>query len=359
MHKIKNKKIISIILGGLVAITATSPYIYANEIEIKENSSINLSGEENSEGNDNKEDGSEGVEDKVEVEEVISINLIEVNNEENLGKKVKVNGEVESIKDGIIVIKDSSGTATLFFNNIENKEIKVGNNITVVGKIENINDSICVVIYNSSDIEINNNDDKNDVDNDNSNNGGNSGNLNDEDKKPESNNQSSSQVKPNQSTNTNKQENLGNINSNSENDSSTSVKKIYARSYITITKDLTDSQWEKVKTALAEGTIKVVDLPNNKIRIKYVSNGYGDKVWIVNDPRGLDEEVEEKVKTIGVELAKSISYSDYNISKSNWDAILEKIENGTAKLKIVDDKNLKVIYNKNGKVDTTKIVEKK
>lgn len=358
MHKIRNKKIISIMLGGIVAITATSSYIYANEVDVKENSSINLSNDENLEGNDNKEDDSEGAEDKVDVEEVISIKLIEVNNEENLGKKVKVSGEVESIKDGIIVIKDSGGTANLFFNNIENKEIKIGNNVTVVGKIEKINDSVCVVIYNSSDIEINNND-KNDVDNDNSNNGGNNGNLNDEDKKPESNNQSSSQVKPNQSTNTNKQENLGNINSNSENNNSTSVKKIYARSYITITNDLTDSQWKKVKTALAQGTIKVVDLPNNKIRIKYVSNGYGDKVWIVNDPRGLDEEVEEKVKTIGLELAKSISYSDYDITKSDWDAILEKIENGTAKLKIVDDKNLKVIYNKNGKVDTTKIIEKK
>lgn len=359
MHKMKNKRIMSIILGGLVAITATRPYIYANELTVEKNSSVNLASGENVEdkedNNEGVQDNNENIENDVDEEEIVSINLIEVNNEENLGKKVKVSGEVESIKDGVIIIKDLSGKATLFLNNIENKEIKIGDSLTVIGKIENINNSKYVVIYNDSDIEIKNDIDKEDGKEDNDDNLDNK----EEDKKPDSNNQSSSQVKPNQSTNTNNQQNSGNINSNSQNNTVTSVKKIYARSYITISNNLTSAQWEKVKTALSEGTIKVVDLPNNKIRIKYVSNGYGDKVWIVNDPRGLDEEVEEKVKTIGLELAKSISYSDYDISKSNWDTILEKIENGTAKLKIVDDKNLKVIYNKNGKADTTKIIEKK
>lgn len=356
MHKIKNKKIISMILGGLVVVSTTSSYIYANEAEIENSISINLNESEDVEGEedngDSNDEGDVEEDDNGDVidEEVTPLNLVDVAKEENLGKKVKVTGIVESIENNVVIIKDSSGKAGLFLNNIETEDIIIGDNITAIGKIENIDNSKYVVVYNSSDIETkHNNDDK-----------GEEGDLEDGDKneKPESNNQSSSLTKPNQTVTGGTQNGLGNSNSISLGNTTT-VKKVYARSYVTISTYLTSSQWKKVKSALEEGLVKVVDLPNNKIRIKYVSNGYGDKVWIVNDPRGLDEEVEVEIKAVGFELAKTISYKDYDIAESSWNSILEDIEEGNAKLKVLDDENLKVIYNKSSKVDTTKIITKK
>lgn len=379
MHKIKNKKILQIILAGLVAMTSTTPYIYANElttetITLTNNNESNLEEDENikDEGNnienDDKEDSNDES-DKGEDESILSINLIDITKDENLGKKVKVNVEVIDIEDNILVVKDLTGEAKLFLRDIENKEIKIGAKLIAIGEIENIDNNKYIIINNNANIQVDNsniedgNNDKNEDDDKKEDNDKNEGNTNtedkDENKKPQSNNQSSSQTKPNQSTNSNNQLNEGGNNSNTQNNMTPSVNVVYARKYTTISTDLTSTQWNKVKTALEEGLIKVVDLPNNKIRIKYVSNGYGDKVWIVNDPRGLDEESEEKVKVIGTSLIDSITYTNYDISESAWNTIVEDVENGTAKLKILEDERLKVIYNKNSKVDTTKIIEKK
>lgn len=338
MHKIKNKKIIPIILIGLVAITATSSYIYANDLGIKELLTLNEDTED------------ENAEDEENIE-VLEIPLSEVSNIDNIGKKVKVSGTVENIENNIILIKDDSGKAGLFLNDIEIENVYQGDMITVIGVIDTIDNTQYVVVCNNLDVSIEKTEEGSDIEDD-------SAEEDNEKEDEDIEKPSINSNKPGQSgglVQNNHSENTQNVQSNS---SSASVKKIYARSYTIISTDLTNSQWEKVKTALENGHIKVVDLPDNKIRIKQVSNGYGDKVWIVNDPRNLDKEVEERIKKIGIDSLKSMSYNDYDITESKWNNIIEDVENGDAKVKLEDD-TLKVIYNKANKLDTILKIGKK
>ena len=94
---------------------------------------------------------------------------------------------------------------------------------------------------------------------------------------------------------------------------------------------------------LEENNIKVKDLKNNKIRITEINNESGDNIWIVNDPRMLDSEA---IKTIGTEITDTLLYSEYDVTESKWNTIVDDVKSGSAKVKYDSDKNIKVIYQK-------------
>ncbi|MBQ3420464.1 MAG: hypothetical protein IJH34_02095, partial [Romboutsia sp.] len=132
------------------------------------------------------------------------------------------------------------------------------------------------------------------------------------------------------------------------------------KAVINISSEVTDSQWEKVKTALEEGYIKVKDLPNNKIRITKVSSEKGDTIWLVNDPRLLDIEVEEVdiVNSKSIVLVNSINYEDYDITQTKWNSIVDDIIDGNAKIKLLSNGDLKTIYTKSSGEDSTSTISK-
>ena len=121
------------------------------------------------------------------------------------------------------------------------------------------------------------------------------------------------------------------------------VNSIKGKDAIVIEDDLTSAQWEKVKLQLEENNIKVKDLKNNKIRITEINNESGDNIWIVNDPRMLDSEA---IKTIGTEITDTLLYSEYDVTESKWNTIVDDVKSGSAKVKYDSDKNIKVIYQK-------------
>ena len=355
---IKNKKIISIITCGLIVISTTNSSIYALESSLKVKETIN-NDESSSEGDNssseedssNKDEGMDNENQDSSINEVITVTLDKLKESEYIGKKVKVSAVVQLIESNKVSIKDSFGEGVLYLDNIDLSNISISDTVTATGLVQIIDNTTYIVVDNSSDLEVIKNsnaeedDKKDEVDNDNSSiENNNSGTI--------------SAQKPGFSSGT-QSSNNGSGYSSSANTQSSSVKQIYARTVKTISTDLTSSQWTTIKSAIEEGLIKVVDLPENKIRIKQVSNGYGDRVWIVNDPRGLDEEIEEVVRTIGLDKMKELSYENYNITKTKWNYIIEDIEEGTAKLKVLDDGDLKVIYNKSGKSDTIVLIEKR
>ena len=135
---------------------------------------------------------------------------------------------------------------------------------------------------------------------------------------------------------------------------------VIGKAVINISSELTDSQWEKVKTALEEGYIKVKDLPNNKIRITKVSSEKGDTIWLVNDPRLLDIEVEEVdiVNSKSIVLVNSINYEDYDITQTKWNSIVDDIIDGNVKIKLLSNGDLKTIYTKSSGEDSTSTISK-
>lgn len=343
MHKI-SKKIKSVVVSGLMLSLAMGSFVHANEVKLEGEIDVytneDVDGGEGDlplEGEDDKEQEDEEDDSNDEDVQIVITSILEAIKEDNVGKKAKISATVKSVNGGYITITDGSNEIDIFLK-IDNDlgEIKENYKVAVNGTIEKNNDNIVLSLYNLSDITIEIVED-------------------DKEELPESsigdNSKPNTSNKPSQSRTPSVQ---GGTSANQV----SSVKKVYARTNIIISYDLSESQWDDVKEALEEGTIKVVDLPENKIRIKKVSNGYGDRVWIVNDPRNLDKELEENVKNIGLDSMKGLKYSDYDVTESKWNDIIEDIQEGNAKVKILDD-GLKVIYNKSSKSDYILEIEKK
>lgn len=357
---IKNKKLIPIIFSGCIALGINNSHIYALDNNLKEKNNENTEDSVIEEDNSSTEDSLDKDESNgdsnesfpdADINKVNVITLDKIKDAQYIDKKVKVNGIVKFIESNKILIADSFGQGTLYLNNIDLSSISISDTVTATGVVQIIDNNAYIVVDNSSNLEIKKNNDTEDKEDGNENLPGNNGekpNIN----SGQSHEGSGGAQKP------------GNLPSSSNSGVSLSqsfyIKQTYARIVKTISTDLTSSQWEKVKTAIEKGCVKVVDLPNNKIRIKQVSDGYGDRVWIVNDPRQLDANEEENiVKTIGIEAMKELSYKNYDITQSKWNLIFEDVEKGNAKFKVLDNGDLKVIYSKSGKLDETITINKK
>lgn len=350
MHKLKNKKLLSIFMAGIISYACISiDNIYANEnsdiIEIdsssedtnNEDTNNNVDEEDNNidiedSNNDTDIDDSEN-EDKDDDNlqlELKNISVNEINNIDNIGLNIKTQGSINKIQDNKIYIKDESGEGIIYLDGISVNNLNIGECISIIG-IVNQKDNENVVIVNDVNniklviIEENPIEDTN---KDNSNKSENS--------KPNQSNKTQSTSKSNSKENTSKLD-----------VEEVTVNSIKGKDAIVIEDDLTSAQWEKVKLHLEQNNIKVKDLKNNKIRITQVNNESGDNIWIVNDPRMLDS---EDTKTIGSEIIDTLLYSEYDVTESKWNTIVEDVECGIAKVKYDSDKNIKVIYqNSNGK----------
>ena len=370
MHKLKNRKLLSIFMAGMISYACISiDNIYANEnsdiVEI--DSSVEDTNDTMDEENNNIEvevsntntdvDNSEN-EDNSEVE-VKDILINDINNSENIGLNIKTQGNITKIQDNKIYIKDESGEGIVYLENISVNNLNIGDSISIIGninQIENENSSINAVIVNDvNNIELIITEETPNEDKDT--------NVEvDEGLDKEENNKPSNQNNPSGPTGSQSSQNPS-FNTNSSKPSGSSipstqtiieevvVNTIKGKTIVTIKNDLTSAQWEKVNEQLEEKNIKVKDLKNNKIRITQVNDESGDNIWIVNDPRMLDSE-EEEVNTIGKDITDTLLYSEYDVSESKWNTIVEDVESGSAKIKYDSDKNIKVIYQKNSGKDS-------
>lgn len=344
MHKLKNKKLLSIFMAGIISYSFTSiDNIYANEnfdkIEI-DNSSEDSNNNVNEEVDSNIEDSNDDIEvDDSENEdkdddnldlELKNILVNDINNIDNLGLNIKTQGNITKIQDNKIYIKDESGEGIIYLDGISVNNLNIGECISIIGIVNQKDNENVVIVNDVNNIELVIVEEKPIEDT-------NKENINkNENSKPSQPNKSQSTSKPNNNENNPKVE-----------IEEVKVNSIKGKAAIVIEDDLTSAQWEKVKLHLEQNNIKVKDLKNNKIRITQVNNESGDNIWIVNDPRMLDS---EDTKIIGSEIIDTLLYSEYDVSESKWNTIVEDVECGSAKVKYDSDKNIKVIYQKdNGK----------
>lgn len=321
MHRIKNKKLLSILMAGIISYACLGiDSIYANE-------------------------DTDNIEDNVITEDILDIEIKDVlindiNNIENVGVSIKTQGTITKIEDNKIYIKDESGEGIVYLENIVVDNLNVEDCISIIGivnQVENenvitvndVNNINLVIIEEVPTEEKNPTEEQNPIEENN----------NDTNNKPSKPSNQQSTSKPTSSVNTSKSNKEENI----------VVNSIKSKSKTVIETELTSTQWENVKLKLEEKAIKVKDLKNNKIRITQVNNECGDNIWIVNDPRMLDSE-EEVTNTIGKDITDTLLYSEYDVTESKWNTIVEDVESGIAKIKYDSDKNIKVIYQKsNGK----------
>lgn len=358
MHSFLNKKLIASIVVGSSLIGAANPIFALNNDDFKTNSSNEESSngdssEDNSGDTSNGEDtgkdesdddSGDNSDDNTNTE--TKLTLISDITKENEGKECTVTATVNSLNNNIVNVSDSSGSGNLYLEFSLESSLKEGDIVIAKGTIKYLNEQAYLFIESAENLTIEENFDSSD-----SNENG-----------DEQNNTNSSGQKPSINTESNKTPTLPQ-NQNGTNNQNTNIESttpsVYARSYIYINYDLSSSQWKSIKTALENKKIKVRDLKDNQIMIKKVSDGYGDRVWIVNDPRELDKESVETTRTIGEDIAQSIDYNDYGLKESTWKTILSNVQNGNAKLKLTRDGDIKIIYSKSSKKDTTTTYYKK
>lgn len=333
--------------------------------------------------------------------ENVTLNTVnDINRVDNIGISLSVKGTIAIIEEGYITIKDASGEAKIYLDGITIEGLKVDDYIFVTG-IVNLQDSINVIVVNdASNIGVVNID-VTETPSDSEENGGEEDTENpDGSEEPENPGASDGTENPDTSNGTevpgqegennletNQPENnsggnisggngAGNATSGSGNVSGgsssgtqsggtstnitttvSSKATIKGKTATTISYDLSSSQWASIQSAYEDGYIKLQDLPNNQIRIIKVVEEKGDTVWIVNDPRLLDEE-EDSVFTVGTKLIEQIDYTIYDVTESKWQGIVEDVENGDAKIKVLDDDSIKVIYNKTEGADSTTLISK-
>ena len=345
MHKMKNKKLLSIFMAGIISYACLNiDNTYANENGNTSDIEIDSSIQEDNTNID------------IEIKDIV---VNDINNIDNIGLNIKTIGTITNIEENKIYIKDESGEGIVYLENISVNNLNIGDSISIIGninQIENENSSINVVIVNDvNNIELIITEETPNEDKDT--------NVEvDEGLDKEENNKPSNQNNPSGPTGSQSSQNPS-FNTNSSKPSGSSipstqtiieevvVNTIKGKTIVTIKNDLTSAQWEKVNEQLEEKNIKVKDLKNNKIRITQVNDESGDNIWIVNDPRMLDSE-EEEVNTIGKDITDTLLYSEYDVSESKWNTIVEDVESGSAKIKYDSDKNIKVIYQKNSGKDS-------
>lgn len=345
MHKLKNKKLLSIFMAGMISYACISiDNIYANENfnKVEIDSSVEDTNDTTDEDNNNIEedsnantdvDNSENKDENNSEVELKEILVNEINNSENIGLNIKTQGNIINIQDNKIYIKDESGEGIVYLENISVNNLNIGDCISVIGMVNQIDNENLVIVNDINNIDLviteeNPTEDEN------------------EDKDDSNKNESSKPNKLSNSQSISKPSSKGS--SSKSNIEEVTVNSIKGKDAIVIESDLTSAQWEKIKSNLEEGNIKVKDLKNNKIRITQVNNECGDNIWIVNDPRKLDS---EEIKTIGTEIIHTLLYSEYNVSERRWNTIVDDVESGSAKVKYDSDKNIKVIYQKGGRKD--------
>lgn len=291
-------------------------------------------------------------------------------------------------EETVLLVKSSENLGLLVQNDTESNDgsntdnTDEGTNNTDTDNKDDVNsDKDNNTSDNNSNINGNNNNNENNNNNDNLNNGNSNNNNNNLNQNGNGNANSNGNNQGNHNQNNNSSQggnsnNLNNsnggnnsINFNTNNNSNTlsnnsntsTISKIKAKTVVTISEDLSESQWSKVKSALEDGLVKLIDLPNNKIKIVQVLEDSGDKIWIVNDPEQKDietEEDEESVFTVGYELMKSLDVSNFDITETKWNSILSKIEKGTAKAKLNDEGNLQIRYVVDDGKDTISTISK-
>lgn len=337
MHKLKNRKLLSIFMAGIISYSCISiDNIYAdensNKVEIDntvEDSNNTTNGDNNEieseDSNINTDIDSSENENNSEVE-LKNILVNDINNSDNIGLNIKTQGNITKIQDNKIYIKDESGEGIIYLDGISVNNLNIGECISVIGIVSQLDKENVVIVNDVNHIELiiiegNQNED---TDKENIN--------KDESSKPKQPSKSQSASKPSSKGKTSKSD-----------IEEVTVNSIKGKDAIVIEDDLTSAQWEKVKLQLEENNIKVKDLKNNKIRITEINNESGDNIWIVNDPRMLDSEA---IKTIGTEITDTLLYSEYDVTESKWNTIVDDVKSGSAKVKYDSDKNIKVIYQK-------------
>lgn len=345
MHKLRNKKLLSLCLAGLIAIVSVgTQYIYAED-EINNN------------------------EQEIVTQEVKTIVVNDINNAENLDCNVKTQGTITKIDGSSIYIKDDSGEGVVFLENIAVDSVKVGDVIEVTGIITAKESQNIILVKSEADLTIVSTSeedtgipdegtevpDKGTEVPDDSTSNPESENLTN---KPSISNKPSGSMSGGSGSNSSQGSSLESNNSSAEVIVSNNVK---GKDPITVSSDLTEAEWNKVKAALEDGGIKVKDLPNNKIRITKVSVEKGDTIWIVNDPRMLDseEEVVSVVNSKSIVTINSINYEEYDVTEAKWSTIVDDIIDGDAKIKILDSDDLKIIYAESSGGDSTITIAKK
>lgn len=337
MHKLKNKKLLSLCLAGLIAIVSVgTQYIYAED-EISNN------------------------EQEIVTQEVKTIAVNDINNAENLDCNVKTQGTITKIDGSIIYIRDDSGEGAVFLESIVVENIKVGDVIEVAGIITakesqnvilvNSESDLTIISASEEDTEVP--DEETEIPDDSITNPEGENNTN----KPSSSNKPSGSMSGGSGSNSSQGSSSQSNNSSEEVIVSNNVK---GKEPITVSTDLTEAEWNKVKSALEDGDIKVKDLPNNKIRITKVSLEKGDTIWIVNDPRMLDseDEVVNIVNSKSIVTINSVNYEDYDVTETKWSTIVNDIIDGYAKIKILDSDDLKIIYAESSGEDSTITIAK-
>lgn len=347
MHKLKNKKLLSIFMAGIISYACVSiDNIYANENSNKleiDSSTEDTNGTTNEDNVDiESEDSNTNTdiedfenEDKYENNSEVELKNIlvnEINDIDNIGLNIKTQGNITKIQDNKIYIKDESGEGIIYLDGISINNLNIGECISITGIIDQVDSENVVIVndVNNIDLVITEEKPSEEIDKENIN--------KNESIKPNQQSNSQSTSKPSSKDNTSKLD-----------IEEVKVNSIKGKDAIVIESDLTSAQWEKVKLQLEENNIKVKDLKNNKIRITQVNNECGDNIWIVNDPRMLDS---EETKTIGTEIIDTLLYSEYDVTESKWNSIVEDVEYGIAKVKYDSDKNIKVIYHKNNGKDS-------
>lgn len=349
MHKFKNKKLLSIFLAGMISyVNLNISDIYAtgdsNSLEINEvsedinNEDIEKEEINTDDNNDSNDNNSEN-EDSNTNNEIKTISVSDINNDENIGLNIKTKGSIINISGNKINIKDESGEGLVCLEEISVSNLQIGDIISVQGIIDKRDNQNSVIINDVNNLELIISEEKPSEDNDTDDNKNN---------KPEQ-----SINKPSQSTGQSKPSGQGSSSKTSMEE--VTVNGIKGKDPIIIETDLTTEQWEKVKLQLENNNIKVKDLKNNKIRISKVNNNSGDNIWIVNDPRML---YSEETKAIGAEIVDALLYSEYDVSENTWNTIAEDVKNGDAKIKFDSEKNVKVIYQKNDKKDSIITLER-
>ena len=339
MQKLKNKKLLSLFLAGMIATVSMGLQDIYAEDELDNNT-----------------------DQEIVTQETKSIVVNDINNAENLNLKVKTQGTITKIDGSSIYIKDDSGEGVVFLENITVNEIKEGDTIEVTGTVVEQESKNVILIDNLNVISTSPDEDNNNPENepDTPTTNPEEGNNN---KPSDSDEASDSKVpsnKPSSSSGNNSSQGVLVQSANSSTEVIVS-NNVAGKDPITISSDLTESQWTKVKDALEEGSIKVKDLPKNKIRITKVSTEKGDTIWIVNDPRKLDteEEATNAVNNKSLIILESINYEEYDMTESKWNSISDDIIDGNAKIKVLDNQDLKIIYTKSEKEDSTTTFLKK
>lgn len=345
MHKLKNRKLFSIFMAGIISYACVGiDNIYANEnsnkveIDSTVEDSNSTTNEDNNEiesedSNINTDIGDSENEDNDENSSEVKFKNIlvnDINNIDNIGLNIKTQGNITNIQDNKIYIKDESGEGAIYLEDISVNNLNIGDCISVIGIVNQKDNENVVIVNDVKNIDLVISEEKP---------------SEDENKEDSSKNENSKPNQQNKSQSTSKPSNQGKT-SKSDIEEVT-VNTIKGKDAIVIENDLTSAQWDEVKLQLEQNNIKVKDLKNNKIRITQINNKSGDNIWIVNDPRMLDS---EETKTIGTEITDTLLYSEYDVTESKWNTIVEDVESGSAKIKYDSDKNIKVIYQKgNGK----------